>query len=125
MPEASTSPECAIDEMRAPTTTATHPGFTVDEFALTRVETGPDAESEFRNRLYDRAGATHCTGRAVEAREEAVASRVDLTSAKADELLPHKRVMALDQVTPARVTQLRACVLSDAGCMTRWWRRIA
>ena len=48
-------------------------------------------------------GAAHRTRGPVETREETVTGRVDLASAKADELLPDERVMALNQIAPARV----------------------
>jgi hypothetical protein len=67
------------------------------------MQTRPDIESEVWNCCNDRGGAANCTGGPVETRKEAVACRVDLASAKANELLPDERVMALDQIAPARV----------------------
>ena len=68
--------------------------LTVDDLALAGVQARPDVESEFGNCCNDRGGAAHRTRRPVEAREEAVTSRVDLASTKADELLPDKSVMS-------------------------------
>ena len=56
--------------------------LSVDELALTGVQTGPNVESEFGNGFRDRALAAHGAGRPVETRNEAVTGRIDLASTK-------------------------------------------
>ena len=84
--------------------------LTVDDLALAGVQARSDVESEFGHCRHDRVGAPHRTSRPVETREEAVTGGIDLAPTKADELLPDERVVALDEIAPARVAQFR-CAL--------------
>ena len=122
MLEANTSPGEATEEMRDPTTTAKPPGLPsmISHSPVCRpARTSSPSSGTAR---HDRVGAPHRTRRPVETREEAVTGRVDLASAKADELLPDERVMSLNQIAPARVSQFR-CALRGADDVGEEQRR--
>src|SRR5256885_5072605 len=71
-----------------------------------RVEAGADLEAERAHALADRARGPHRARRAIEGREEAVASRVDLAPAELRQVLAHQRVVGVEQVAPLAVAQL-------------------
>ena len=66
---------------------------------------GAHLDAERLHGLHDRVGALDGPGGAVEGREEAVAGGVHLGAAVAAEQRAHRRVVALDQVAPALVSQ--------------------
>src|SRR5437764_13783900 len=73
---------------------------------LARVETGADLEAERAHAVADRARGPHRPRRAVEGRQEAVASRVDLAPTELRQVLANQRVVGVEQVAPLAVAQL-------------------
>src|SRR5207245_2205715 len=78
----------------------------VEQFALARVQPCAHLEPELTNVRDDRLRAADRPRRPVEAREEAVAGRVDLPAAIPHELLAHGTVMAHEQLAPGPVAKL-------------------
>src|SRR6202035_2358862 len=76
------------------------------DLALSRVDAGPDLQAESRHRVDDGTRTTDRARRTVECRQEPVACGVDLTTAEADELAPHGRMVGLEQLAPAAVAEL-------------------
>ena len=77
-----------------------------DLLDLPRVQTCPDVDAERSNGLNDRTRAPDAPSRAVEAREEPVAGRVDLGAAVAREKATDDRVMPFEYVAPRSVSEL-------------------
>src|SRR5262249_4333298 len=75
------------------------------ELALARVDAGADLHAELPDRLAGRDRAADGARRTVEAREEAVASGVDLPAAKALELAPHGGVVSAQELAPAAIAK--------------------
>jgi hypothetical protein len=78
-----------------------------DHLALARVHPGSDGDPERPDLVEDRPSAADGARGAVEAREEAVAGRVDLAPAEAHELAAGDRVVAVHEVAPAPVAEPR------------------
>src|SRR3990170_3129339 len=84
-----------------------HPShLAVDPLAFTRVQPGPNFDSQRPNLLDDRLGTANCARRTIERGEEPIAGRVDLGSAIALEERPHRRVVAFDEFPPRAVAEL-------------------
>src|SRR5205823_5348434 len=77
------------------------------ELAFPCVEACTYLEPEFPHPGADRLRAADRANRAVELGEESIAGRVDLLAPEARQLLPHERVVALDELAPACVAELR------------------
>src|SRR5581483_8469844 len=78
----------------------------LDHLALAGVQARPHVDSELVHAVRDRTRAPDPARRPVEGREEAVAGRVELAAAVPGELLPHERMVPLDELAPASVPQL-------------------
>src|SRR5437868_6142596 len=77
-----------------------------DALAFPGVRCGADLEIERAQTVPRRQRATHGTPRTVKGRIEAVAGGVLLHAPMPRELLAHERVVALDQLAPAAISDL-------------------
>jgi hypothetical protein len=75
------------------------------EFDLTRMETAGDAHAQAVCSVANGTSASDATSRAIECREEVVASRVDLPTTEAAELVSDCGLVALEKVAPCSVSQ--------------------
>ena len=107
MRETSTSPGPASPSTRAAMWTAMPAYVRADALALAGVDPGAHRDAGGARALGDLERAAHRAGRAVEGGEEAVAERLDLLAAVAGERGAHERVMAVEQLAPAAVADLR------------------
>ena len=82
---------------------ATHLG--THQFAFAGVKAGANLKPEWLNGIHDGTGALHGAGGPVEGGEEAVAGGINLAPAEANEVAPHRGVMAVQKLTPAAVAQ--------------------
>src|SRR4029453_16047104 len=73
---------------------------------LARMETGPDLQAERPQAIPKSESAAHGARRAVEACEQTVPREVSDHPTEAHDLRARQLVMALEQLTPAGVTQL-------------------
>jgi hypothetical protein len=73
-----------------------------DDLTLAGVHSGPDRDPELMERVDELLGATNRPTGPVEAREEAVACRVDLDTPKVVELRADDRMVAIEEVVPAQ-----------------------
>src|SRR5262249_61859438 len=72
-----------------------------EQLAPPRVQARPDLDPEGLDRVANRHAAADRARRPVERGEEPVAGRVDLPAAEAVKLAADRRVVALEQLTPA------------------------
>ena len=70
------------------------------------MDTRSDLDPELPDPVRDRAGASDRVRRTIEAREEAVAGRIELPSPEALQLCANDRVVTADQIAPPLVTEL-------------------
>src|SRR6185369_16700787 len=75
--------------------------------ALSRVQPGPDLESQWARRRSDGITATDRVRRRTERSEEPISGAVNLASVEPREQFPYGGVMRLDQPHPGSVAQLR------------------
>src|SRR5205807_8938792 len=75
------------------------------QLALAGVQTRADVDSELAHPVADRKRGAHRPRGTVEAREEPVARRIDLASAKPLQLATDSIVVRFDQLMPAAVAQ--------------------
>jgi hypothetical protein len=73
--------------------------------ALTRVQADVQVDSKFLRRLGYRLRATNRPSRAVEGRDEPIASGVDLSASKSPELFANRTVVSVEQRSPAFVAK--------------------
>jgi hypothetical protein len=78
-----------------------------DELALARMDAHPDVELEIAQAAANRVGAADGARRAVEGREEAVASGVDFTPAVASDLSTDNAVVLRQEIAPGAVAEFR------------------
>ena len=71
------------------------------------MESGPDLDVEYLQRVSDRRGGLNGTGRSIEGGEESVAGRVQLLALEPRELATDDRVMSLEELAPRRVADSR------------------
>jgi len=71
--------------------------------AFACMQTGADVDAKFSRSVKDGLGAADRTSGAVKGREEAVPSRVDLTSTKPPELIAYRAVVGVEHRSPALV----------------------
>src|SRR5690349_11099493 len=77
-----------------------------DPLTFSRVHAGSNLEAEVTHRPDDRARAADSHSRAVEAGKESVACGVELTSVEPGEQLADARIVLVDQLVPAAVSEL-------------------
>src|SRR6478736_3272571 len=93
------------------------PDVAVGQFDLTRVQSAPDLQAKWAERVPDRSGAPDRPRRAVEDRKEAVASGLDLAAPESLELRPCRAIVGDEQGTPSLIAHLGSpsCRLDDVG----------
>src|SRR6266566_8903100 len=93
----------------------------VHALALAGVQPGPHLDAEIADALGDRTRAADPAGGPVERGEEAVAGGVELRAAVAPQHPAHRRVVILEQLAPARVSEFYrlGCRANDVGEQNR------
>jgi hypothetical protein len=104
--ETSSSPASARAPIRACADVDRHPADVVaEQLDLAGVDPDPDLDPDRRQLLADGSRTADRPRRAVEGGQEAVAHRLDLAAAVELELAADDRVVALEQLAPARVPE--------------------
>ena len=103
----STSPAPASEAIRDATCTAIPRGFSPEPaLHLARVDAGPDVEPERPEGVPDLDGTADRAGRPVERGQEAVPGGVELLPGEASERTADRRVVLVEQGSPARVPEI-------------------
>src|SRR6266545_1879928 len=78
----------------------------IDDFAFTSVQAGPNVDTELAHGIGNCAGAADRPCWTVERSEEAVPGSVELLALEASELTANQRVVAVEQLAPGCVAEL-------------------
>ena len=104
--ETSTSPPFATPITLAADVDRDAADLALEDLRLPHVDARSDLDPELPDLVRDRAGASDRVRRTIEAREEAVAGRIELPPPEALQLSTNDRVVPADEIAPPPVTEL-------------------